>query len=121
MAIRKINLCGHKNEALDALGFETYGPLHVDLGDPDLFDKLVEKVLKDMIGIESGDKVILAPPKLTMLSILLLAAINGLTGNWPDIVGLVNTEEGFVPGQIWKLQELRNKVGRQGREDLVRL
>ena len=118
MTIIKLNLSGHQNVALEELGFEFPGAMHVDLGDKDLPIK-VENFLKGKFGSE--DIVHVALPGLAPLAAIVISIIHGKTGSFPVIQPLVRGESGFSPGPTLDLQEVRNEVGRRSRRDLVEI
>jgi hypothetical protein len=119
MALVKLNLSGHENVELKAMGFIYPGSLHVDLGDTELFDKVTEFLNQ---YVTSGDQVIIATPGLAPLACVIITSIHGLTGTFPSVQTLIRTEEaGFVPGQVIKLQDLRNGVARKTRKELIQL
>ena len=117
--MKMINLSGHQNAYLAELGFEFPGALHVDLADPDLFNKIV--AFLQNIGVGSEDVVTVALPGLAPLSMLVVAAIHGLTGTFPVVQTLIRGENGFVPGPCWNVQDMRNSVARKSRENVVLL
>ena len=115
MATVKINLSGHVNEDLAALGFEFHGALHVDLADPMLSVKVAEFLSPLMT---SGDSVTLALPGLAPLSAIVLSITHGLTGQFPKMQPLLRTPEGtFVPGAVVDLQDVRNVIARKQHRD----
>ena len=116
MATIKLNLSGHVNAELEAMGFTFPGILHVDLSDPELTVKLTN-FLTPLMG--SGDQVVVALPGLAPLAALVLVIIHGLTGTFPVIQPLVRGESGFVPGPQIDLQTLRNDVARTARKDVI--
>jgi len=116
MAVIKLNLSGHVNAELEAMGFTFPGVLHVDLSDPELATKLTAFLSPFMT---SGDKVIVALPGLSPLAALVLTIIHGLTGSFPTVQPLVRGESGFVPGPQIDLQTLRNDVARTARKDII--
>jgi hypothetical protein len=121
MAIIKINLSGHDNQALTDQGFIFPGALHCNLSDPDVAQKVATWVAD--IGISSGDTVTIAAPGLAPLALMVAATIHGLTGTFPFIQPLVRDTDGaFVPGPVIDLQGLRNDVVRKlHRQDIVEL
>jgi len=118
MTVVKLNLSGHANSDLDAMGFIFPGALHVDLADPDLFNKVVA-FLRPLVN--SGDIVHIAPPGLSPLAIMVVTAIHGLTGTFPHLVPLIRSDAGFVPGNSIDLQSIRNDVARTSRDNIVNL
>jgi len=116
MAVIKLNLSGHVNAELEAMGFTFPGVLHVDLSDPELATKLTAFLSPFMT---SGDKVIVALPGLSPLAALVLTIIHGLTGTFPTVQPLVRGESGFVPGPQMDLQDLRNNIARTARKDVI--
>ena len=113
----KLNLSGHKNSDLEALGYSDLA-LHVNLEDADLSQK-VAAVLAPLIG--SDAVVYIALPGLSPLTAIVLATVHGLTGGFPFVQSLVRTPEGkFVPGPVLDLQSHRNDVTRQNfRQDVT--
>ena len=117
----KLNLSGHQNKSLADQGFVMPAILHVDLSDPQLFDKLVDFLRSDC-GVESDSVVTVALPGLAPLAVFVVTAIHGLTGHFPTIVPLVCSEEGgFSPVNPVPLQVLRNDVARASRTGLKAL
>jgi hypothetical protein len=119
MAHVKLNMSGHLNQHLDAMGFTNPGALDVNLADPELPEKVVE-FIRPLVG--SGDVVTVALPGLAPLATLVLVAIHGLSGSFPTMQPLINKgTEGFVPAPPVDLQSLRNKTARTAREGVVSL
>jgi len=110
MAQVKLNLSGHKNQALEDEGFETI-ILHVDLADENLSTKVAELL---STKVDSSSTVLLALPGLAPLASLVIALLHGLTGSFPFIQTLIRQGDGsFSPGPILDLQEVRNGVARK--------
>jgi hypothetical protein len=107
----KLNLSGHSNQDLDALGFLNPGALHVDLADPQLPEK-VANFLSQIEGLDGSEPVIVALPGLAPLAAIILAVLHGMTGNFPVVQPLVRGESGFVPGPLMDLQGVRNDLAR---------
>lgn len=122
MAIKKINLSGHENQALQELGYEFKGALHVRLEDPELPGK-VTTFLKESFNLNSDDAVEITLPGLAPLAAIVLAAIHGLTGSFPKILSLVRQPDGsFVPAeQLTDLQQIRNETARARRENIIEI
>jgi hypothetical protein len=110
----KINF-SHPNDALTEQGF-THHQLHVDLTDPELLNKLKDYLLP-LVG-DGREEVTIVPPGLAPLSVLVVVAIHGMTGYFPNVVGMVRGENGFEPLPPIKLQEYRNSCVRVCREGL---
>jgi len=106
--LRKLNLSGHENAKLKDLGFEFPGVLHVDLADPETPEKITAFLVK--LGITSEDKVIVALPGLAPLAAIVITALHGLTGYFPDVQLMVKSESGFVPGLTVDLNEVRTNA-----------
>jgi len=116
MATIKLNLSGHVNAELEAMGFTFPGVLHVDLSDPELATKLTNFLSPLM---NSGDQVVIALPGLSPLAALVLTIIHGLTGSFPVIQTLIRSDSGFIPGPQVDLQTLRNDIARASRKDII--
>jgi hypothetical protein len=116
MATIKLNLSGHVNAELEAMGFTFPGVLHVDLSDPELATKLTNFLSPLM---NSGDQVVVALPGLSPLAALVLTIIHGLTGSFPVIQTLIRSDSGFIPGPQVDLQTLRNDIARASRKDII--
>jgi hypothetical protein len=116
----KINLSGHENAALAALGFSFNGALQVDLADPELLGKVVN-YLRQVEGLNSGDgQITIVLPGLAPLAAITLAAVHGITGCFPIIQPMVRGANGsFEPGQWWDLQTYRNDIARCSRSNIV--
>lgn len=119
MAIVKLNLSGHDNADLGAMGFTFPGAIHCDLSDPDVAQKVATFVIG--LGLGGGDTVHLAAPGLAPLALMVVSTIHGLTGTFPFIQPLVRQPDGtFAPGPVVDLQGLRNDTARgKGRKDVV--
>lgn len=119
MAIVKLNLSGHDNADLSALGYIFPGAIHCDLSQPDVSQKVAAFV--SGLNIGSGDTVYLAAPGLAPLALMVAATIHGLCGTFPFIQPLVRQADGtFAPGPVVDLQGLRNDIARSGhRQDVV--
>jgi len=103
----KINLSGHPNTHLDAMGFINPGTLHVDLNDSELPNKLIN-FLKPLVS--DHDQVIVALPGLAPLAALIVTILHGLTGNFPVIQPLVRSDNGFVPADPIDLNTVRQNA-----------
>ena len=103
----KLNLSGHPNAHLDAMGFVNPGALHVDLADPQLSDKLI-RFLQPLVG--DHDQVVVALPGLAPLATLVVTILHGLTGNFPVIQPLVRGDNGFVPADPIDLNLVRQQA-----------
>jgi len=103
----KLNLSGHANAHLDAMGFINPGTLHVDLNDDQLVDKLIQ-FLKPLVG--DHDQVVVALPGLAPLAALIVTILHGLTGNFPIIQPLVRSDNGFVPSNPIDLNAVRQQA-----------
>lgn len=114
----KLNLSGHDNPELNALGFVNPGALHVDLADPELANKVTE-FLKAIPGMNGTEQVTVALPGLAALATLVVTIIHGLTGSFPIIQPLIREQNGFVPGPLMDLQSLRNDIARTSRSNVV--
>jgi hypothetical protein len=110
----KLNF-SHPNSVLTAQGFFNH-QLHVDLADPELLTKLRDYLLP-LVGDGSED-VVIVPPGLAPLSILVIVAIHGLTGYFPQVISMIKGEDGFIPLPPTDLQEYRNSCVRISRENL---
>lgn len=110
----KINF-SHPNPILTEQGFFNY-QLHVDLADPLLPTKLLE-MLYPLVG-DGSETVVIVPPGLAPLSVLVIVAIHGLTGYFPQTISMIKGEDGFVPLPPVDLQEYRNQCVRMSREHL---
>ena len=111
----KLNLSGHQNVDLAALGFEFPGPLVVDLADP-LLPVRVAEFLAPKIG--SGDTVTVALPGLAPLAAIVVAVIHGLSGQFPKTQPLLRNADGtFSPGPILDLQNIRTTIARNAHRD----
>lgn len=120
MAVVKINLSGHQNDDLTAMGFIFPGAIHCDLSQPDVAQKVAAYVAS--LGIGSGDTVTIATPGLAPLALMVATVIHGLTGQFPIIQPLIRDAATgtFTPGPIVDLQSLRNDVARgKHRPDVV--
>lgn len=119
MALIKLNLSGHANQALDDLGYAFVGSLQVDLADQELPQKIVEFLSQFMT---SGDRVQCVLPGLAPLAAITLTAIHGITGTFPITVPMIRGAEGFTPGEPLDLQDFRNNVARsKGRANIIEL
>lgn len=108
----KVNLSGHKNFALEQMGFIFPGALHVDLADPQLPEK-VAGFLGEIPGLDGSEPVTIALPGLAPLSAVVLTVLHGMTGQFPIVQPLVRGEDGaFVPGPVMDLQGVRNGLAR---------
>jgi len=113
----KLNLSGHKNSALDEMGFVFPGVMHVDLADPQLPQK-VAAFLGKIPGLDGSSPVVVALPGLSGLSAIILSVLHGMTGQFPMVQPLVRGEDGaFVPGPIMDLQGVRNDLARSKSRD----
>ena len=114
LKVIKLNF-SHPNAVLKAQGFKDY-QLHVDLADRQLLNKL-KVYLLPIVGNGTED-VVIVPPGLAPLSILVITAIHGLTGYFPQVISMVKGGDGFTPLEPVNLQEYRNSCCRLARENL---
>lgn len=115
----KLNLSGHRNPALEQAGFLWLGCLQVDLGDPELPQKISSFLAE---YVDSGDRVTVALPGLSALSALIIASILGLSGQLPSIQTILRDEQGeFGLGPVHDLNQLRTQVARRHRSDIIHL
>lgn len=119
MAIVKLNLSGHDNAELTALGYKTY-KMHVDLADPELPGK-VAKFLQEQCGVGSSDSVYVALPGLGALAVITMVALHGITGQFASLVAMSRNPDGtFSPVEPIDLQSFRNDLARaKHREGVV--
>jgi hypothetical protein len=118
----KLNMSGHFNQSLADMGYIFPGTIQVDLsGNPvDIVSKLV--TLLQLQGVSTDSVVTVALPGLSGLSMLLITAIHGLTGNFPFVTPLIRQQDGsFTAGETWDVTNLRNEVARTMRADLISL
>lgn len=118
----KLNLSGHQNDDLAEKGFVFPGTIQIN---PEKgFDEnliSVTNFLKAQ-GVSSGSTVTVAVPGMSTLTVMVLVALHGLTGQFPFVAPLVRNENGkFVSVEEVDLQLLRNNVSRLTREDVVNL
>jgi hypothetical protein len=119
MALVKLNISGHENKFLAEQGFVFVGPLHVDLADPLLGEKVVSFLSE---YVTSEDLVEVCLPGLAALSYYVVVALHGLTGQFPRLVAMVRTPDGeFIPAPPVDMQELRNATARANRRNVVKL
>jgi hypothetical protein len=98
------------------MGYETH-KLHVDLADPNLSDKVRDFIID--LGVNSEDVVHIAPPGLAPLALIVSSVIHGITGQFPYVIMLKRTDEGFIPiNPLLDLQEVRNNSVRPNRSDM---
>lgn len=118
----KLNMSGHFNQSLADMGYIFPGTIQVDLsGDPKTIVTRLTIFLKDN-GVSTDSVVTVALPGLSGLSMLLIAAIHGLTGNFPFVTPLIRQQDGsFTPGETWDVTSLRNEVARTMRDDLIEM
>lgn len=110
----KLNF-SHPNSILDAQGFVNH-QLHIDLADPELLTKLKD-YLFPLVG-DGTEEVVIVPPGLAPLSVLVVVAIHGMTGYFPQVIAMTKGENGFIPLPPTNLQEYRNSCVRLARKGL---
>ncbi|MEM9543941.1 MAG: CRISPR-associated protein Csx15 [Cyanobacteria bacterium P01_E01_bin.42] len=108
MSILKLNLSGHDNPTLAAMGFVTPKTPHVNFDDPELPQKFLHYLRS--LDIDSDTTVHLAVPGSSVIAVLTIAAIHGLTGHWPVVFPLVRREDGFYPAAPLNLQQYRDRA-----------
>lgn len=112
----KLNLSGHKNDALEKMGFKFPGTIHLDMEKTMAENsELVLEFLKAQ-GVDSQTRLTIAMPGHSELNAAVLVAAHGLTGTFPIVVPLRRTDAGFAPGESFDLQAFRNNVARTGRD-----
>ena len=120
----KLNLSGHQNDSLNALGFQFPGTIQVNPTTPiaETAKKLADFLVN--LGIGSGDSVHIAVPGMSSLAVISITVIHGLTGQFPILVSLVRQADGsFIATEDSSidLQTFRNEVCRSNRQNLISL
>lgn len=118
----RINLSGHKNDSLEELGFEFPGTIQMDMEKS--YQENLVSITRFLVnlGLQSNTTVTIALPGMSVLSSMVIVALHGITGQFPNIVTLIRSTDGqFVVGEQVDLQALRNDVCRNNREQIVKL